>query len=205
MRLPEGRNRSALLLLAAVLGLGALIEWVVFPVYDALKAAPGLVAEKEELLKKYRRTLDRKQIQTQAMSGISKDVNQLQALLIRADNASLASLELQSIVEHAAAGSNISIAQRNLLPIRAKDASFSEMDMTLNFESSPSQLVAFLSELRRSPKMLNVRTLQIAPSQVVFEPPRRGDWNKMVRVNLTLAAFAISAVQPTVNQGRPTK
>src|SRR6185369_4463292 len=121
MRLPEGRDRFALLLLAAVLGLGALIEWVVFPVYDALKAAPGLVAEKEELLKKYRRTLDRKPTQTQAMNGIAKDVTQLQALLIRADNASLASLELQSIVEHAAAGSNISIAQRNLLPIRAKD------------------------------------------------------------------------------------
>jgi Tfp pilus assembly protein PilO len=196
--------------LGAAVILWAVIEWVVFPVYDTLKAAPASAQEKEELLKKYRAVLDRRGVQTQAINALTKDVNQLQTFLIRADNASLASQEFQSLVEQAASLSNISIAQRSISPARTKDALSSEMNMTLNFECAPSQLAAFLSTLRNLPKIVTVRLLQISPAQMVFEPPQRGELNKRVRVNLTLAALAVvpipsTAARPAVNQGQQTK
>src|SRR5437870_5315860 len=123
----ERRNRTALLLLAAALGLWLLIDQAVFPFYDELRAAPAAAKEKEELLSKYQRVLARKESQAQAMNGMAKDINQLENLAIRADNPSLAAVDLQSMVEQAAAISNITIGLKSVSAVKTKSPVLSEI------------------------------------------------------------------------------
>jgi Type II secretion system (T2SS), protein M subtype b len=192
----ERRDRTALVLLAGALGLWVFIEQAVFPFYDELRAAPAVAKEREELLSKYQRQVARKDSQAQTVKGISGDNSQLETLAIRADNPSLAAVDLQSMIEQAAALSNISIGLKSVSAVKAKTALLNEVGMSLNFDCVPGQLVSFLSALRNSPKILNVRTLQITPMDMAYEPPKRGELAKKVRIVMTVtAAVAVNSAQ----------
>jgi Type II secretion system (T2SS), protein M subtype b len=192
----ERRDRTALVLLAGALGLWVFIEQAVFPFYDELRAAPAVAKEREELLSKYQRQVARKDSQAQTVKGISGDNSQLENLAIRADNPSLAAVDLQSMIEQAAALSNISIGLKSVSAVKAKTALLNEVGMSLNFDCVPGQLVSFLSVLRNSPKILNVRTLQITPMDMAYEPPKRGELAKKVRIVMTVtAAVAVNSAQ----------
>jgi len=56
-------------------------------------------------------------------------------------------------------------------------------------EATPAQIFGFLAEIRNAPKYLTVRTAQIAPPQILTEAPKKGDFMKIVRANLTIAAL----------------
>ena len=118
------------------------------------------------------------------------------ARLIRGDNASLASVELQNIVEETAKKLEIPIGQRNMSTAKKHDQFFNEITMTLSFESTPNQATMFLSEIRNASKFITVRNAQIAPVQIFQEAPKKGDFQKTVRVSLTLAAVLASPTAP---------
>src|SRR5262249_1276888 len=141
------------------------------------------VAPKEEQLGKYRRALVRKGQYTTLLSQVRKGVSDSEARLIRGDNPTLAAVELQTIVEEAAKKNGLEFEQRNVSPARKKDDFFNEITMTLAFEASPAQMASFLAELRNAPKFITVRTAQITPSQVLQEPPKKGDFKKMLRAS----------------------
>ncbi len=46
----------------------------------------------------------------------------------------------------------------------------------------------FLEEIRNAPKFITVRDAQIAPAQVIHEAPKKGDFKKVLRANLTVSA-----------------
>ena len=144
---------------------------------------------------KYRRAQIRKGHYTQLLDQARKNVNDAESRLIRGDNASLASVELQNIIEEAAKKVEIPLGQRNMSTAKKKDQFFNEIAMTLSFESTPNQLTMFLSEIRNAPKFITVRSAQIAPVQVLQEAPKKGDFEKTVRVSLTIAALLASPVQ----------
>ena len=165
-----------------------LVSFVVLPAFDRLtQVSPS--AEKEEQLKKYRRALIRKGHHAEALEQARKNVAEAEARFIRGDNPTLASVELQTIVEEAAKKVGLDLNQRNVSPARKKDDSFNEITMTLAVEATPAQIFGFLAEIRNAPKYLTVRTAQIAPPQILTEAPKKGDFMKIVRANLTIAAL----------------
>ena len=189
------RDRRALIGLGAAAGLYVLLSMVVFPAYDNLRTAAEDASVKEEQLMKYRRAQIRKGHYTQLLDQARKNVNDAESRLIRGDNASLASVELQNIIEEAAKKVEIPLGQRNMSTAKKKDQFFNEIAMTLSFESTPNQLTMFLSEIRNAPKFIADRNAQIAPVQVLQEAPKKGDFEKTVRVSLTIAALLASPVQ----------
>ena len=112
--------------------------------------------------------------------------------LLRGDNPSLASAELQAVIEEVAEATGIELGQRNMSAARQKDEFFNEITMSLGFECTPGQLVAFLEQLRGSEKLLAVRSIQIAPLSVVDEVSEGMEVLKDVRVNLTVGAVLAS-------------
>ena len=64
--------------------------------------------------------------------------------------------------------------------------------MSLGFECTPGQLVAFLEQLRGLEKLLAVRSIQIAPLSVLDEVSEGMELLKDVRVNLTVGAVLAS-------------
>jgi hypothetical protein len=160
----------------------------VFPALDTLTAAEQTAADKEDELLKYRRALTRKGHYTQLIEQASKSITEAESRLISGSNSSLASVELQTIIEEAAKKVEIPLGQRSMTPARKKDDFFNEITMTLGFECTLNQLTTFLAEIRSSPKFITVRSAQVTPVQAVHTAPPNADLKKTVRVNLTLVA-----------------
>ncbi len=189
------RDRRALIGLGAAVGIYVLLSMAVFPAFDDLRTAGEEAEAKEEQLMKYRRAQIRKGHYAQLLEQARKNVNDAESRLIRGDNASLASVELQNVIEEAAKKVEIPLGQRNMSTAKKKDDFFNEITMTLSFESTPNQLTMFLSEIRNAPKFITIRNAQVAPVQVLQEAPKKGDFQKTVRVNLTVAALLAAAIQ----------
>ena len=96
------RDRRAIFMLAAATGIYILASYVVLPAFDKLTRTPSRVSDTEEQLKKYRRALIRKGHYTEQSEQARKNIAEAEGRFIRGDNATLASVELQTIVEEAA-------------------------------------------------------------------------------------------------------
>jgi hypothetical protein len=182
------RDRRAIFILAAATGIYILVSYVALPAIDKLTQTPSRVSDTEEQLKKYRRALIRKGHYTEQLQQAHKNVAEAEGRFVRGDNPTLASVELQTIVEEAARKVSLELGQRNVSPARKKDDSFNEITITLALEATPSQIFGFLAEIRNAPKYVTVRSAQIAPAQIMAEPPKKGDFMKVIRANVTIAA-----------------
>jgi RecB family exonuclease len=183
------RDRRAIVLLSGAALIYVALSFGVFPAFDSLKEGSSRVGEKEEQLKKYRRAVIRRGNYTQLLQQARKNLAEAEARFIRGDNPALASVELQTIVEQAAKKVGLDLNQRSVSPARKRDDSFNEITMTMALEATPSQIFGFLAEIRNAPKFVIVRSLQIAPTQVLTEPPKKGDFMKVIHANLTIAAL----------------
>lgn len=185
----QGRDKRAVLVLAAAAALYAFASWVALPAYDSLRSAKAEAVDKEVLLHKYRQVAGRKGSYDTLLDQISKKKDQAESRVIRAANPSLAAVELQTLVEDAARRNNIVLAQRNVPSPATSAAPVREITMTLSFEGTLQQMVAFLSELRSLPRFVRVLTLNINPLQIAQSAAPNTLFSKGVRVGMTLGAW----------------
>jgi hypothetical protein len=120
---------------------------------------------------------------------MAKQKERAGARLIRAANPSLAAVELQTLVEDTARRLSIALIQRNVPSPAASAASLREITMTLAFEGTPQQMVAFLSELRSLPRFVRVLTLTVNPLQTAQAAVPNNLFSKNIRVNMTLGSW----------------
>jgi len=186
------RNRRALLLLAVAMVLYVAVSQFFLPAYDNLRAAPAQVVDTTDQLRKYRRELlHRGNYETLTTDLRKKTADASQYFFSNP-------AELQKLVEDGAKSVGIDLAQRSATQSKKVDDLFTEITMTATFEATPGQLVRFLDELRASPKIVNIRTAQIDPSQIAYEAPKTGEVKKTVRVNMTIVGENITNVAGTV-------
>lgn len=183
------QDRRALIFLALALAVFGLANWVVLPLYDRMGEARELSADKEKQLRRYRRAELRKGQYAELLKLANERIAKSESVVIAASNLSLASAELQSLIEGAGNRVGLMIGQRLVGAPRRLNDLYAEAPMTLNFESTPGQLVSFLNELRALPRFVTVRSLQVSPIAAVFEAPKGGDLTKNVRVNVNLSAL----------------
>jgi len=183
------RDRRAVLILLSAVGLYVILSFGLLPAFDSLREAAGGTSDKEQQLSKYRRALVRKGNYAQLLEQARKNMAADQALFIRGDNPSLAAVELQTIVEAVAGKTGLTLNQRNISAARKKDDFFNEITMTVALDATPLQISSFLSELRNAPKFVVVRSLQLAPTEVLQEAPPKGGFKKVLRANLTISGI----------------
>jgi Tfp pilus assembly protein PilO len=183
------RDRRALILLALGLGVFVLADMVALPAYDRISAGRDSADQKEKELRRYRRAEQRKGQYANLLKLASERVVKSEAVVISAASVSLASSELQAMIEGVGAKVGVMMGQRTIGRPRRLNNFYAELPMTLSFESTPGQLTAFLNELRSLPRFVNARALQVSPAQMVFEAPKGGDLQKNVRVGMTVAAL----------------
>ena len=183
----QTRDRRALILMACALGIYFLFSEVVFPAYDNLAASEGQALEKETQLARYRRALARASDHDLLLEDARGRVAEGEARLISGDNPSLASAQLQTLIEAAADRSGIELGQRNISPARLVDDYFSEIAISLTFVCAPGQLVEFLSDIRSAEGLVIVRAVQVSPLQGTDGIPA-GELIKDLNVNVTFGA-----------------
>jgi Tfp pilus assembly protein PilO len=196
------RDRRALILLATALAVYVLADRFVLPAYDRLAAASDRAVEKETQLRRYRRAELRKGQYEGLLKTANDTLSKSESGVITATNLSLASAELQSLIENAGNKVGLMIGQRAVGTARRLNDFYAEIPMTLNFESTPGQLVAFLNEVRTLPRFVTVRNLQVSPVAPVFEAPKGQDLTKNVRASVTVSALCPSEL---VKQGGVTR
>ena len=193
----RSRDRRALSLLGIAAALYVASSYIAFPVYDRLKLASNVAAEKEDQLRKYRRALIRKDRYAQLIPAAKAQVAAAESGLIRGDNPSLAAAELQALMEEIAKKSDVAVSQRSVLPPKKIDEFYNELPMSLAFDANPGQLVNLLTNIRLAPKFLTLKTMQVSAAQPITEMPKTGEYRKILHVNLTVTAI----LQPVQKAG----
>ena len=89
------RDRRALFFLAVSLAIYLFASQVALPVYDQMKAGAESVGQKENELRRYRRALANREPYSRLVEQANKSVLEAESRLIRGDNPTLASVELQ--------------------------------------------------------------------------------------------------------------
>ena len=196
---PSLRDRRALFVLGSALAVYFLITGLVFPVYDGLIVAADSAVEKEDQLRRYRRAVVRKNDYGQLLREANRRLEAAEDKLISGENPSLASAELQRIVESVAETTGLILGPRNMSTARKKDEFFNEITMALGFNCTPGQLVRFFTGLRDSGKLVVVRSLQVSPLENVDGVLPGTELKKELRVNVTVAAVLENV--PTVSPG----
>jgi Tfp pilus assembly protein PilO len=191
------RDRRALIGLVAALVIYVLADRMVLPAYDQLTSAAESVQDKEIELKRYRRALLRKGQYGDLLKAAEDRLAVSESIVIPAETIPLASAGLQSLIEEAGASVGLMVSQRAVGSPRRLNDFYTEIPMTMSFDSTPGQLVAFLSELRSLPRFVNVRNLQLTPITQYTEAPKGIDVKKDIRVNLTVAALGPAALVKT--------
>jgi Tfp pilus assembly protein PilO len=183
------RDKRAFILLGLALTIYLAADWLVLPAYDRLTAAADLVADKESQLKRYRRAELRKGQYEELLKSANEHLTKSESSLIPAANLSLASAEMQSLVEGAANKVGLMPGLRLMGNGRRVNDVYAELPMTMTFESTPTQLVSFINELHSLPRFFTVRSLQITPLTPVVEAPKGSDLTKAVRVSMAVSGF----------------
>jgi Tfp pilus assembly protein PilO len=191
------RDRRALLLCGAAVLVYVVVQFVALPAYDRISAARDLAADKENQVRRYRRAELRKGQYTGLLKLAADRVQKDEAVVIPAASLPLASAEMQSLVEGAGAKVGLMLSQRTISAPRRLNDFYADLPMTLSFESTPGQLVAFLSELRSLSRFISVRTLQVTPVEMVTEIPKGYDLTKNVRVTMTITSLSSSSLVRT--------
>ena len=184
----QTRDRRALILLACAVGLYFLVADLLLPAYDDLRAGEAAALQKEDQLLRYRRTLARAADYEVLLEEARRRIEEGEAQLISGDNVPLASAQLQMLVESAAERTGIELGQRNMSAARPVDEYFSEIGMSLAFQSTPEQLVRFLQDIRSAEQLLAVRSIQVSPLQGADGVVPLGEMAKDLSVNVTFGA-----------------
>src|SRR5437879_6219725 len=174
------RDRRALIGLVLAVVIFVLADMVMLPAYDRMAAAGELATDKETQLRRYRRAELRKGQYTGLLKLAEDRLAKSESVVIAAANTSLASAELQSLIEGTVNKVGLMLGQRTIGNPRRLNDYYAELPMTLSFDSTPGQLVSFLNEVRSLPRLVTIRTLQVAPVTPVFEAPKGMDLAKDV-------------------------
>ncbi len=195
------RDRRALILMVLALAVYEFATAVILPAYDKLAAAQDAVSQKETELRRYRRAQLRKGQYGDLLKVTGDRVAKSEVAVILAANSSSASAQLQSVIEDAASKTGLALGQRTIGSVKRLNDFYAELPVTLAFDSTPGQLVAFLTELQRGPRFLTVRSLQVTPLEAPLEAPKGVALSKNVRVNMTVVS--LTGAEIVKNEGRP--
>jgi hypothetical protein len=185
----RGGEKRAGIALAVAIGIYLVISQLAIPAWDSMRETASAVSEKEDQLRRYRRALAAKDRYATLLEQVKKSTAEGEGRLIRGDNPSLASVELQTLIEDAAKKLNIPLGPRSVTTAKRKDDHFNEITMTFSFEGTPNQMTSLLGEFRTAPKFVTIKSVQVTPVSPIQEAPAKGEVKKNVRVNMTVAGL----------------
>lgn len=177
------RDRRALLLMAAALGVFLIANFAVLPVVDQASALGGSIPLKEKTLRKYHQVTSLAGARETDWQALQAAVSQAEARLLQARTPALAAAEMQDLVKQLTSQAGIEMRGVDFAPVRelkAGDAAFTAVPVSLAVECGVDQLTNFLASAAGHPKLLAVDQVTITAS------PRTPQQSKRVAVRLTM-------------------
>ena len=187
MNLSE-RDRRALMFLAPFVGLILLVNYVVFPFFDAASDSSRSIESREKILLKYRQFVAATSMH-ETSNGLLNTVlsNAEQGLLVGATPA-LQAAEVQQLVRDAAAAQGISLRSVDFVAPKAAGPDYAQVSVSTGFIAGMDQVVALMNALQASPKILMVDHLSLRAANLPATPTVPA--KKQVSVNFLISGVA---------------
>lgn len=174
------RDRLALKLAAAAVGVFLVVQFGVFPMLDEAPSTPGGVEEKELMLRRYQRLVAESANETATRTAAEARLKVLESGLLESSSPSLANAEWQRLIRDLADQKGLELGTSEVLRVETLSSDYALVLGRVQLRCGLEQLVDLLVALATSPKLLGATGLKVSALQ--------GDPQKRLQVELTVGA-----------------
>jgi Tfp pilus assembly protein PilO len=154
------RERTVIgLALSALIGV-ALYFYVVEPLLDRSRELAELAPAREATLEARRRLIAQRPRLIEEMAETTRILEEQTARLLPGPTAPLAASDLQRVVKEVAAGANVDVRSERVLP-PTELAGIQEVPIELTVAGSVRDIVALLSQIERTSRLLTVKDVKV--------------------------------------------
>lgn len=174
----QPRDRMAIMVGAAGVGLFVLIQFVVLPGWDRLPKSAGDTENKELTLQRYQRLVGESTVEESRLIATRERLKVLESGLLESPSASLASAEWQRLVRELADAQGVELASSEFLHAEDLGGGYSLIVGRAQLRCPMDKFVAFMVALANSPKVMSVTKMRLWALQ--------GDTQKRLSLEITL-------------------
>jgi type II secretion system (T2SS) protein M len=166
------------------------LQFVLFPAWDALQEKGSHLPDEETKLGKYRQIAQTANLRSAEATAVEAKLREAEGGLLASKTAALASAEMQQLVRQLTAAESIDLRSSDFLPAKSLSADYTVVPVGLQFQCRLDQLVALLRDIGEGPKYVAVPRLLI---QAV------GSKEKVLSISLQIAG--IMRAEPPQKEG----
>jgi cell division FtsZ-interacting protein ZapD len=190
----QRRDRIALTVGAAGVGLFLLFQFVVFPLMDSLPQTSGGIASKELTLRRYQRLVRESAVEQARLNATRERLKTLESSLVESPSASLANAEWQRSVRELADSQGVELGSSEFLRTEDLGTGYALVEGRVTLRCRLEQWVAFMVALADSSKLMAVRAVKLRTLQ--------GDPQNRLNVELTIGVPLSKAKLEDRTQGQ---
>jgi Tfp pilus assembly protein PilO len=183
----KSRDRRALLLLLAALGITALLQLDVFTPGAASSASAGSLEAAEQRLLLAQVRARKLPLAAAELDAAQRQLDILEQGLLKSESAALAQAEMRTLVGDLLAAEGITMESSQFGAVQLDGEDYAQVPLNVNFQCGIEQFVNLLAAVANAPELLSTRRIRMTPENHA---------TKSVRVQLTVAGLLPVARTP---------
>jgi Tfp pilus assembly protein PilO len=183
----KSRDRRALLLLLAALGITALLQLDVFTPGAASSASAGSLEAAEQRLLLAQVRARKLPLAEAELDAAQRQLDILEQGLLKSESAALAQAEMRTLVGDLLAAEGITMESSQFGAVQLDGEDYAQVPLNVNFQCGIEQFVNLLAAVANAPELLSTRRIRMTPENHA---------TKSVRVQLTVAGLLPVARTP---------
>ena len=176
----SGRDKRALTVAGIAAGFFLLLEFAVFPIWDAWQAERAGLPVREQTFLKFRQAVESKPLGEAENATLEVRLREAEAGLLTGDTPAIAGAELREWIQQLAAEHSLEVLSSQFLPVRPLGGDYRQVLLGVQLKGRLDSLANFLKACGTGAKTVSVARLNIQ---------RLGDAQKSLQVNLTVAGI----------------
>jgi hypothetical protein len=190
----QPRDRIAVTLGAAGVGLFLVLQFLVLPLWDRLHNAAGDTEGKELTLQRDQRLVRESAVEQSKLTAARERLKVVESGLLESPSASLANAEWQRLVRELADAQGVELASSELLHTEDLGGGYALVVGRAQLRCSMDKFLAFMVALANSPKVMSVTKMRLWALQ--------GDPQKRLSLEITIGAPMFKSRLADVSQGQ---
>jgi len=183
----QSRDRRALVLLLAALGIAVLLQLEIFTPGAASDASGSALGAAEQRLLRAQVKARQLPLAEAELDAAQRRLDILEQGLLKSESAALAQAEMRELVGDLLAAEGITLESSQFAAVQLDGEDYAHVPLNVNFQCGIEQFVNLMAAVANAPQLLATRRIRITPEN----PATKG-----VRVQLTVAGLLPVARTP---------
>jgi Tfp pilus assembly protein PilO len=181
------RDRRALLLLTAALGIAAVLQFGIFSPGAGSNASGGSLDAAEQRLLLAQVKARQLPLAEAELDAAKRQLDVLEQGLLKSESAALAQAEMRQLIGDLLTAEGISMESSQFAAVQLDGEDYAQVPLNVNFQCGIEQFVNLMAAIANAPELLATRRIRITPENRA---------TKSVRVQLTVAGLLPVARTP---------